>query len=273
MNRFRSRIFRSDPISSRRSIPFYYKKSEAEFRADPYEQYQQMVLRQARLHLPHKNQDAYAWQALNEWFLKNIPAGKGRQVVDLGCGVGRLAGEIALQYPDAICHGVDYSFQMLWCAQQYWKEEKSIALGGTDRGFYNAECQRTSIPNLHFLLAKAEELPFADSSLDCVCSSFLLDRLSNIPKALQEIYRCLKPNGRLLLASPLNFQKTHQWENFATEEQIEEELSKAGFKYIKSLPNLEIKELLDINGNYISWNCRRFLILRDSFLDPMIHPN
>lgn len=45
----------------------------------------------------------------------------------------------------------------------------------------------------------AEKLPFADNYFDCVCVSFGLRNMTHKDQALAEMYRVLKPGGRLLV--------------------------------------------------------------------------
>lgn len=50
-----------------------------------------------------------------------------------------------------------------------------------------------------FLVANAEELPFETGTFDCVCSMGVLHHTPHIAKAVDEIFRVLKPGGRLIL--------------------------------------------------------------------------
>ena len=50
-----------------------------------------------------------------------------------------------------------------------------------------------------FRIADAEDIPFPDNSFDCVCSMGVLHHVPNTQKALDEIYRVLKPGGRLIV--------------------------------------------------------------------------
>lgn len=47
----------------------------------------------------------------------------------------------------------------------------------------------------------AEKLPMKSRSFDCVLTTFTLCRVKNIEQSLEEIYRVLKPGGRLLFAA------------------------------------------------------------------------
>jgi len=53
--------------------------------------------------------------------------------------------------------------------------------------------------NVKFVEANAEALPFEDNAFDCVTIAFGLRNVTNKDKALREMYRVLKPGGRLLV--------------------------------------------------------------------------
>lgn len=55
------------------------------------------------------------------------------------------------------------------------------------------------IGNVDFVEANAEDLPFDDNSFNCVTIGFGLRNVTDKDKALAEMYRVLKPGGRLLV--------------------------------------------------------------------------
>lgn len=55
------------------------------------------------------------------------------------------------------------------------------------------------IDNIEFVQANAEELPFPDNSFHAVTISFGLRNVTDKIKALQAMYRVLKPGGKLLI--------------------------------------------------------------------------
>ncbi|WP_348666221.1 bifunctional demethylmenaquinone methyltransferase/2-methoxy-6-polyprenyl-1,4-benzoquinol methylase UbiE [Arsenophonus symbiont of Ornithomya chloropus] len=55
------------------------------------------------------------------------------------------------------------------------------------------------IGNVYYIQANAEELPFSDNYFDCISISFGLRNIANKKKALQSMFRVLKPGGRLLV--------------------------------------------------------------------------
>jgi ubiquinone/menaquinone biosynthesis C-methylase UbiE len=50
-----------------------------------------------------------------------------------------------------------------------------------------------------FRVANAEELPYESNFFDCICSMGVLHHVPNTTKAVNEIHRCLKPGGRLIV--------------------------------------------------------------------------
>jgi len=53
--------------------------------------------------------------------------------------------------------------------------------------------------NGDFQVADAQDLPFDDNEFDCVCSMGVLHHVPDTNKAIAEIYRVLKPGGRLIV--------------------------------------------------------------------------
>lgn len=53
--------------------------------------------------------------------------------------------------------------------------------------------------NIDYTLANAEDLPFADNSFDCVTMAFGLRNVTDKDKALESIFRVIRPGGRLLV--------------------------------------------------------------------------
>ena len=100
----------------------------------------------------------------------------GASLVDLGTGTGALARGFALRGCRVL--GIDHSEQMIVSAK---------------------EISRQMNLNVEYRVAKAEETGLPDSSVEVVTAGqcwHWFDR----PKAVQEVKRILKPNGRLIIA-------------------------------------------------------------------------
>ncbi len=104
--------------------------------------------------------------------------GSGEAMLDLGCGAGFDA-LVAAQFvgPEGRVVGVDLSSEMLAVAEA----------GRADAEFAHVE----------FFAADVEALPFSSASFDVVVSNGVLNLVSDKPAALREIFRVLRPGGRL----------------------------------------------------------------------------
>ena len=104
----------------------------------------------------------------------------GMRVLDIACGTGEPAISLAaLLAGDGEVVGVDISPEPLKIA-----EERA-----TQRGLSNAIFQQ----------ADAHALPFPDNSFDCITSRLGIMFFADLPRALSEMRRVLKPEGRAIL--------------------------------------------------------------------------
>ena len=99
-------------------------------------------------------------------------------VLDIGCGDGKVTAEIAGRLPRGTVLGVDKSSEMITLARQRHT-------GDTH-------------PNLRFQVADASHLPF-QSEFSLVFSNAALHWVRDHRPVLQGIARSLKPGGRILL--------------------------------------------------------------------------
>jgi demethylmenaquinone methyltransferase/2-methoxy-6-polyprenyl-1,4-benzoquinol methylase len=99
----------------------------------------------------------------------------GEVAVDVACGTGRLAVELARLEPGAIVIGLDFAREMVRRANP----------GGCER--------------LSFAVADAMRLPLADASVDVVTIAFGLRNLPEPGQGLLELRRVLRPGGRLVV--------------------------------------------------------------------------
>lgn len=58
------------------------------------------------------------------------------------------------------------------------------------------------LSSINFVVAKSEHLPFKHNSFSVVTLTEVLEHISDEQKTIDEIYRVLKPNGRLILSVP-----------------------------------------------------------------------
>lgn len=105
--------------------------------------------------------------------------GRKRIVLDLGCGPGISAQAFQATAPGDVVVGLDLSAQMLRHATRTDPEKK-----------------------VGWLRGDALSLPIADASVDVVTGHSFLYLLPDRRRAMQEIARVLRPNGRMVLVEP-----------------------------------------------------------------------
>ncbi len=98
----------------------------------------------------------------------------GERLLDLGAGTGDLAREALRAQPECQVVAADFTLGMMQAGQK----RPGAALDWSS--------------------ADALHLPFPDQSFDAIVSGFLLRNVSDLPLALAEQYRVLKPGGRMV---------------------------------------------------------------------------
>jgi len=78
-----------------------------------------------------------------------------------------------------------------------------------------AKIPRYQLNNIEILNDKAESLSLADASFDAVVCTLVLCSVSNLEKALSEIHRILRPQGKFIFiehVAAVNNLKRYQWQ-------------------------------------------------------------
>ena len=113
---------------------------------------------------------------------QTIDAAARRQVIDMGCGTGLLAFEVAAASgPETAITGIDLSQGMLAEASA-----RAKAAGLSDR--------------VHFRVGDAEALDLPDDHADGLVSLYAFSHFPNPEKAAAEAFRVLAPGGRIAVA-------------------------------------------------------------------------
>ena len=101
----------------------------------------------------------------------------GERVLDLGCGEGRFAAELA---------------------------RAGVVVLGADAAEEPLRRARAAQPDLDTRLIEGEgEWPFADASFEAVWAGEVIEHVADTAGWLSEVRRVLLPGGRLLLSTPL----------------------------------------------------------------------
>lgn len=102
----------------------------------------------------------------------------------------------------------------------YPKEVKKIATLDVNAGmnpFAMKNIEKSSI-QVEYHILDAQSLPFVDASFDTVVSTWTLCSIKHIDKALAEVYRVLKPEGKFIFVEHglSNDSKIQKWQHFVT---------------------------------------------------------
>ncbi|MFX0001805.1 MAG: class I SAM-dependent methyltransferase [Candidatus Hermodarchaeota archaeon] len=135
-------------------------------------------------------------ETLQKWIFSKIQLQKSERILELGCGTGQLWLENFRNVPST-CSIVlsDFSKKMLS------KAKKNI--------------QALHLP-IKFEIIDAEKIPYPNQSFDLILGCHMLYHVPNIERALIEINRTLKPNGRFI-ATTISQYHIQELKNFLSE--------------------------------------------------------
>ena len=117
-----------------------------------------------------------------ELLLNMVDVKSDSTVLDLGTGTGYIAFPLAKRYSDLKVSGLDIVDETLKRNRIRVKEE--------------------NIHNLSFTSYDGYNFPFPDCSIDTVITRYALHHFPDIEYAFKELYRILKPNGKLVISDP-----------------------------------------------------------------------
>jgi len=100
------------------------------------------------------------------------------KVLDAGTGPGTLARDIARSLPRLQVYGIDLSEDMIRLAREHAKREQLEE-------------------RVHFDIGNIAHMPYPDQSFDLVVSTISMHHWYEIEQPLRDLYRVLRPGGRL----------------------------------------------------------------------------
>jgi ubiquinone/menaquinone biosynthesis C-methylase UbiE len=120
---------------------------------------------------------SFIYQAIHKRLLEKVELSANANVLDLGCGTGRLFDRLGNQFPELRGTGLDLSPQMVRLARQNNRHR----------------------PRFIYLEGNAESLPFAEGQFDAVFNTISFLHYPQPENVLSEVARVLSPGGRFYL--------------------------------------------------------------------------
>jgi len=120
--------------------------------------------------------------SINKYFTLKVEKhiSSNHKVLDLGCGNGVFLMILAPMCEELV--GIDISVDMLNDCS------KTI--------------ERLGIDNVKLVNATSEKIPFPDNEFDIICLVDVIHHIEQLQESILEIYRVLKPGGKLLVFEP-----------------------------------------------------------------------
>ncbi|MBR8828465.1 MAG: class I SAM-dependent methyltransferase [Gomphosphaeria aponina SAG 52.96 = DSM 107014] len=125
------------------------------------------------------------YQAIHKRLLEYVQLPEHPNILDLGCGTGKLLNRLASNFPDLKGTGLDFSAVMLRQARQQNQHRKRLI----------------------YVQGNAESLPFAQGQFDAVFNSISFLHYPNPQQVFSEISRVLKPGGYYYLVDYIGREK------------------------------------------------------------------
>jgi ubiquinone/menaquinone biosynthesis C-methylase UbiE len=117
---------------------------------------------------------------VTDWGLTHITVEKHFTILDVGCGGGRTIDKLAAIATQGKVYGVDYADESVAASKR--TNARWIDMG-------RVEVQHASV----------SQLPFRDEMFDLVTAVETHFWWSNLPADMREVFRVIKPGGRLII--------------------------------------------------------------------------
>ena len=119
---------------------------------------------------------------LEDTLMKDLPFHKSKKCLEFGCGVGAQTKLLLRRFQNIEIVGVDVSQTQLDQAREHLHGESRVTL----------------------LQTNGQVLPFSEGTFDSAYVCWVLEHLKEPEKALAEIFRCLAPEGVVVLTEVFN---------------------------------------------------------------------
>jgi len=162
---------------------------------------------------------------VTRWGIQFLDTGRGKDLLDVGCGGGRNLRNLAEKCPDARVVGVDHSRDMVALSRQ-------VNMDLLNEG------------RIEVVEATVSRLPFEDGSFDAVTAVETYFFWPDLINDLREVMRVTRPGGMVLLVTeayhhPDFEERNRTWEQMSdfktdTPEELRGYLESAGLEDIES---------------------------------------
>jgi len=162
----------------------------------------------------------------NRRIIEILKQDKFRSILDVGCGTGILLNYLNSRNEDIELNGLDISPEMARLSREKLGESANIIVGSS------------------------ENIPFEKEKFEIVTCSTSFHHYANPQKSVDEMYRVLKPGGKLIILDPFLDGKIRKMICNVLNLLFQE-------KDVKMFRSFELKELF-INAGFINVNQRVF---------------
>lgn len=119
-------------------------------------------------------------EPFGDWILSHYGLEPGMKVLELGCGTGNMWQDAARWLP----------------------AEASLILTDFSEGMLDTARQTVPpLPNIAFRQVDIQQIPYEDNTFDVVIANMMLYHVPDLERALKEVSRVLKPQGRFFCAT------------------------------------------------------------------------
>jgi ubiquinone/menaquinone biosynthesis C-methylase UbiE len=117
---------------------------------------------------------------LTDWGLEHVSIEPHFTILDVGCGGGRTLSKLAARVAQGKAYGIDYS-------------QESVTVSA------KTNARWIDMSRVEVRLGAVSQLPFPDGMFDLVTAVETHFWWSNLPSDMREIFRVVKPGGKLIV--------------------------------------------------------------------------